>query len=245
MRRNVSQEGGVSISDPYRVPCIWDFWALRVDCRTCESNAATAFTTVGPRSLGRLVVKVENFLPPEGILVVEAGETADALFTVRRGFLKIWSADDAGHERVLRLVGPGDMIGLEAFMEPRYRLNAETLTPAGLCRIPLDVVRDMLRLEPALHVELERRWMSQLRRADDFIMQVASGPSGARVVRLLRFLARFSHPDPCPRISRTEMASMLDISSETAARVIADLKRQGLLQETHSHLVFDPEKLPD
>jgi len=225
--------------------CIWDFWALRVDCRACESGTATPFAVVGPQCLGRLVLKVENFLPPQGVVVVRAAEPADALFTVRRGFLKLWATDDEGQERVLRLLKPGDMIGLEALFEPRYRLNAETLTPGGLCRIPLDVVSDLLQREPLLYAELERRWMKQLQRTDDFTMNVGSGPSRGRVVRFLRYLAQFAHPEPAPHLSRVDMASMLDISSETAARVIADLKRQGLLEETSSQLLFDPEKLPD
>lgn len=225
--------------------CIWDFWALRVDCRACESGTATPFAVVGPLRLGRLLLQVENFLPPQGALVVSAGERADALFTVRKGFLKLWATDDEGHERVLRLLKPGDMLGLEALFEPRYRLNAETLTPAALCRVPLNIVSDLLQREPLLNAELERRWMKQLQRTDDFITNVASGPSRSRVVKLLRFLAQFAHPEPAPHLSRVDMASMLDISGETAARVIADLKRQGVLEETPSQLLFDPEKLPD
>ena len=225
--------------------CIWNFWALRVDCRACGSTAVTPFAVVGPQRLGRLLLQVENFLPPQGVLVVKAGEPADALFTVRKGFLKLWSMDDEGHQRVLRLLRPGDMLGLEGLLEPRYWLNAETLTPAGLCRIPLDVVSDLLQREPLLYPELERRWMHQLQRTDDFITNVASGPSRGRVVKFLRCLAKFADPEPVPHVSRTDMASMLDISRETAARVIADLKRQGVLKETPSQLLFDPEKLRD
>lgn len=225
--------------------CIWDFWALRVDCRACEAGRATPFAVVGPQRLGRLVLQVENFLPPHGVTVVRAGEPADALFTVRKGFLKLWATDDEGHQRVLRLLKAGDMLGLEALFEPRYRLNAETLTPAGLCRIPLKGVRDLLQRESILSEELERRWISQLQRADEFIMNVASGPSRGRVIKLLRWLAKFAHPESVPHVSRKDMASLLDISNETAARVVADLKRLGLLEETHSHLLFDPEKLPD
>jgi CRP/FNR family transcriptional regulator, anaerobic regulatory protein len=225
--------------------CIWDFWALRVDCRACDAGAATPFAVIGPQVLGSLPLRVENFIPPQGVLVVRAGEPADALFTVRKGFLKLWTTDDEGHQRVLRLLKPGDMFGLEALLEPRYRLNAETLTPAGLCRIPLDVVSDLLKREPLLCAELERRWMHQLQRTDEFITNIASGPSRGRVVKLLRCLAQIAHPEPAPYVSRMDMASMLDISRETAARVIADLKRQGLLEETRSHLLFDPQNLPD
>jgi DNA-binding transcriptional regulator YhcF (GntR family) len=39
------------------------------------------------------------------------------------------------------------------------------------------------------------------------------------------------------------MAAMLDISSETASRVIADLKAAGLLEETQQHLIFDEARI--
>ncbi|MBS0002908.1 MAG: Crp/Fnr family transcriptional regulator [Thioalkalivibrio sp.] len=201
------------------------------------------FAAVGPQRLGRLLLRVENFVPPAGVPVIRAGESADSLFTIRHGFIKVWHEDESGHQRILRLLGPGDMLGLEALLESCYERNATTLTPAGLCRIPVDILADLLYREPALYTQLQQRWLSQLRNVDDFLATVATGASRDRVLKLLRWLAEFAHPDPCPRISRTDMAGMLDISSETAARVIAMLKRDGRLVETDSELRFDPEQL--
>jgi len=223
--------------------CLWDFWALRVDCRECRAQAGTPFAAVGPQRLGRLLLKVENFIPPADVEVYKAGETANSLFTIRRGFIKIWAEDELGHPRILRLLGPGDMLGLEALLQSHYDRNATTLTPAGLCRIPVDTLADLLYREPALYTQLQQRWLSQLRRSDDFLVKVATGSSRERVLKLLRCLAEFAHPNVCPRVSRNDMAAMLDISSETAARVIATLKRRGSLVETDSELRFDPDRL--
>lgn len=222
---------------------LWDFWALRLDCRECEAQSGTPFASVGPQRLGRLLLKIENFIPPADVPVYKAGDSADALFTIRRGFVKIWGEDESGQPRILRLLGPGDMLGLEALLQSHYERNATTLTATELCRIPVDILADLLYREPALYTQLQKRWLAQLRRTDDFLIKVATGTSRERVLKLLRCLAEFAHPNACPRVSRNDMAAMLDISSETAARVVADLKRRGRLVETDSELHFDPDRL--
>ncbi|AHE99159.1 Crp/Fnr family transcriptional regulator [Thioalkalivibrio paradoxus ARh 1] len=201
------------------------------------------FAAVGPQRFGRLLLKVENFLPPANVVLYKAGDSANAVFTVRWGFIKVWAEDELGHPRILRLLGPGDMLGLEALVESHYDHSATTLTPAGLCRTPEDIFGDLLCREPALHAQLQQRWLSQLRRTDQFLLKVGAGTSRDRVLKLLRWLAEFSHPHPCPRLSRNDMAAMLNISSETAARVIATLKRRGTLSETDSEMHFDPDRL--
>jgi CRP-like cAMP-binding protein len=223
--------------------CLEGYWAGRVDCRVCDLPKRMPFNAVGADRLGRELREVGNYPLPPYTPIAHAGDPATAVFSIRAGFVKLWRHDETGRCRIVRLLRPGDMLGLEAVLQPTYALSAGTLNYVKLCRIPLETLTRLQEGEPALYREVERRWHSQLRRTEHLMVSVATGPSRERVLKLLRYLAEFAAPSPCPRLRRLDMAAMLDISSETAARVIADLKTAGLVVETATELRFDPERL--
>lgn len=224
-------------------PCLEDFWVGRVDCQHCSAHAPAPFGGVDTTRFKQPLTQVGNYLAPSGTSIYAAGEPAKAVFTIRDGFVKLWRRADDGHCRILRLLRPGEVMGLEALSQPRYQLSAAALTAVELCRIPVAVVHQLRQEAAELHMELDLRWQAQQARTDELLLNIATGPSRERVIKLLRHLAELAAPGPCPRVRRLDMAALLDISSETAARVMADLKHAGLLEEKPDRLLFDPERL--
>jgi len=224
--------------------CVQRFWMGRTDCHACELTAPMPFAILDPGRHRAELSQLGNHLLPAGTPVALGGEPADAVFAIRSGFLKVWQYDDCGLCRIVRLLRPGDIFGLEALFQATYAHNATTLSRARLCRIPADVLGQLEQQDPRLQYEVQRRWHQQLQQSDEFMLSVASGSSRERVLKLLRYLAKFAAPRACPRVRRLDMAAMLQISSETAARVIADLKKAGVLEETATELRFDPRALP-
>ena len=225
--------------------CLRGFWTGRVNCTLCKASSMMPFRQIGGATNGAPDLRAaESYALPSGAMVANAGDPAAAVFSIRAGFIKLWRLDDAGQCRIVRLLGPGDMLGLEATFQPVYQLNAATLSACELCRIPIQLLTRVEQGQPAVYHEVERRWHIQLQQADELAISVVTGPSRERVLRLLRYLAQFAAPDPCPRIRRLDMAAILDIAPETAARVIADLKKAGVLEETPTELRFDPARLP-
>jgi len=231
------------MSDKAATSCLNDFWIGRADCRDCSATGGVLFSAVDMQGAGRGVHRVRTYAVPAGAGILQAGENADAVFTVRAGYIKLWLAAPDGGERIVRLLKRGDVLGLESLVQRQYSLSAGAVVDSRLCRIPLDVINEIKRDDPNLRDELERRWQVQSARTDQFVTTVACGPSRLRVLKLLRYLSAFARPDPCPHVSRLDMAAMLDISSETASRVIADLKAAGLLQETKQHLIFEEARI--
>lgn len=201
------------------------------------------FSRLDGARLGQDLLEVDSYTLPRDFPLISAGDAAEAVFSIREGFVKVWQSDSSGQVRIVRLLRAGDMLGLEGLLDARYDSSATTLSTVKICHIPRNVLLRLERKEPALYREIERRWYDQLRRTDLFLLSVARGPSRQRVVKLLRYLAAFAAPAPCPHVSRADMAAMLDIASETAARVVASLKQAGLLEETPDSLRFDPEAL--
>jgi len=234
---------GAVVSDKAATSCLSDFWVGRADCRECSAAGGVLFSAVDMQGSGRGAHRVRTYTVPAGATILQAGESAEAVFTIRAGYIKLWLTAPDGGERIVRLLKRGDALGLESLVQREYSLSAGAVVESRLCRIPIDVINDIKRDDPDLRSELERRWSVQLARSEQFVASVACGPSRLRVLKLLRYLSAFARPDPCPHVSRLDMAAMLDISSETASRVIADLKAAGLLQETKQHLIFEEARI--
>ena len=225
-------------------PCLSGYWSGRANCGACQSPTIMPLQPVPRHLSSRAMLEAEAYSLPAGAALFNAGDPARSVFSIRRGFIKLWRYDCAGKCRIVRILGPGDMVGLEALLQPTYGLSAMSVTPAQLCMIPRDLLQRLEQERPAIYRDIEKRWHAQLARTDTLLLEVLAGPARQRVLRFLAHLADLAAPEPCPRIRRLDMAATLDIAPETAARVIADLKKEGILTEAGHEMRFERERLP-
>ena len=224
-------------------PCLTDFLMGRMDCSRCAERHDKLFSSIAVQAIDHRAVDIHDYELPPGTRILCQGEAAEAIYTVRAGFIKRWLTLPDGSVRIVRLLRPGDVLGLEALSQRAYDLSAGALTTVHLCRLPIEVIGQLRVAQPNLILELESRWRLLLARSDHFVTDVAKGPSRVRVLKLLRYLAEFAAPAPCPSLSRQDMAAMLDVSAATASRVVAELKAGGLLRERCHRFEFDPRRV--
>ena len=103
--------------------------------------------------------------------------------------------------------------------------------PAQLCRIPAHLVDGLCSQNPALVRELMLRWQRALEDSEAWLAELATGPARRRVLRLLHKL--MAHTEADGRIwlpQRDEIGAMLNLTFETASRLISQFKREGLIE---------------
>lgn len=231
------------MADVNRAPCLAEFLMGRMDCRRCGERHDKLFSSIAMQAIDQRSLDIHDYELPPGTRILLQGDPADSIYTIRAGFIKRWLTLRDGGLRIVRLLRPGDVLGLEALSQRAYDLSASAITAVQLCRLPIDSVERLRVSQPNLVAELEARWHSLLARTDHFATTVAVGPSRARILKLLCYLAEFAAPAPCPSVSRQDMAAMLDVSAATASRVVAELKAGGLLRERRRRFEFDPERV--
>jgi CRP-like cAMP-binding protein len=225
--------------------CLNEFWTGRADCKHCFPNTPVAFGKLESRQNDAPFRLIQEYHVDSGVVIVSAGDPASAVYTIRDGFLKVWRTDDRGREHILRILRPGDMLGLETLAQPRHTSSASSLTSASLCEIPIAVLEHVRSREPELDHELDSRWNRQLQYTETLMSEVAVGDARAKIVNLLQYVSELAAPYPCPHISRSDMATMVGISSASAARVIADLKKHSLFEESREEMRFDPGRISE
>lgn len=219
-------------------------WEGVADCKHCAIRERVLFARVPDAELDQILVPIENRVYERKTAIYQAGDPGEALYTIRSGLAKLVHTLPNGSRRVVRLLQATDVLGLEALLGRQYEQTAVVLTRTDLCRIPIRAMHQLESRVPTLQYELYRRWQQNLDQANRFIVELSTGSAPVRISRLLLMLDDDSGTLNNHNFSREDMGEILGMSTETAARQIADMKRRGIIRESNSHLkVTDKEAL--
>ena len=203
-------------------------WVGRSKCVVCDVRNFVLFAGLSVNELNTILQPIDNLHVPQHSTLYEQGEPAPHLFTVRSGLIKLKIDLPSGSERIVRLLRPGDVAGMETLVGERYHHTAIALQTADVCRIPRKVVIGLDQTNSRVHQALLRRWQNSVDQADHFITALSTGPAEARMARLLITLGcTGDQPETLP--SREDMGALLGITTETASRTMAEFKRRGLI----------------
>ncbi|WP_417346761.1 Crp/Fnr family transcriptional regulator [Ferrimonas sp.] len=184
-----------------------------------------------------LLSPIDHYLLTPGYTVYHQNQRASAVYSIRSGSVKLSLYSSEYGERVVRLLGTGSAIGLEALLEQQYQHSAVAIGSTQLCRIPVRTLRHLGAQQPALYSRLMLQWQEQSLLADKHHANLNHGPIKNRVINLLYILeslvsekqATFYLP------SNQDCASLLGTSEESVSRIMASLKRQGIIRKASAH----------
>jgi len=199
------------------------------ECERCGIRAKSLFADLNSDDFHLIEQSIYETSVPAHATLFDEGTPGHFLYTLRRGLIKLVRYQSDGTQRIIRMLAPGDIAGLETTVHPVYDSTAIALTEVAVCRIPLTAIQQLESASPRLHAQMLRKWHEALKQADDFIADLASGSARQRLARLL---LRLAQGDPGQQIllaSREDVGAMLGITTETASRTVASFRREGLL----------------
>jgi CRP-like cAMP-binding protein len=206
-------------------------WTGTADCRLCAIRGSVLFAGLKEDDFERFHRPIDQSVYGAGATIYAMGDPATSLFTIRSGLVKLTQFLPDGTQRIVRLLRSTDLIGLEALIASEYPHTATALQPTEICRLPVDFVRSLSHSNAQLFNELMARWHRALSNADRWITEFSTGSSRDRVVRLLLWLAEARGDERCELFSREDLGAVLGLTTETASRTMAELKRQGFISE--------------
>ena len=212
-------------------PDIAAAWKGLASCHGCGVRDLALFADLTRDDFDLIHLPIDVLLFPAGAPLYHLGDDPTALFTVRSGLVKLVRYLPAGSQRIVRLLRRGDTAGLEVVLGQAYTHTAIAVHPVLACRIPQGVIQRLSNETPRLHQQLMRRWQEAVDRADAFLAELGTGGARARVARLFLTLAGEGGGDECDFFAREDVGAMLGITTETASRMVAELKRQGVVSE--------------
>jgi CRP-like cAMP-binding protein len=182
--------------------------------------------------------------------VFSQGDSADAIYFVQTGRLKVSVVSSTGKEAVLALLGPDSFFGEGSLVGQSLRMStATTLEPVTLFQVEK---RAMLR---ALHAqpELSEKFMASLLKRnidlEEDLCDQLFNHSEKRLARVLLKLARLREHDTVPdatipTLSHETLAEMVGTTRSRITHFMNRFRKMGLI-EYNGHLKVRTELLTD
>ena len=205
-------------------------WQGTSDCRSCGIRDMVLFSDLNEQDFSQIHTPIDDLVFVADALLYAEGEQALGVFTLRSGMVKLVRSTADGRERIVRVLRPGDVIGLEALATSHYDSEAVAMVESSVCRIPLSVLHHLSAHSPRLHMRLMQKWQQALKDADDWLAELNFGTARQRVAGLALKMRDTDQPQFTSFFARDDMGAMLDLKLETVSREISALVRDGLIR---------------
>ncbi len=204
------------------------------------------FADLDPAALSALEQQTKVKRYQKRTVIIEKGEESSILYVLERGRAKVYVADDAGKEIVLRELGPGDHFGELALLggSPRTA-SVMTLTDCEARLLTGSVFRDFLTKHPEVALVLIRHLARQVADLTDTASDLALLSVYGRIAKVLIESAQ----DEDGRLitgplTQQQIADRVGCSREMVSRIVGDLRTGGYVSLDGKRFVLE-RKLPE
>ena len=205
-------------------------WKGISDCRSCGIRDMVLFADLNEQDFSQIHTPIDDLEYAADAVLFTEGQSAIGVYTLRKGMVKLVRSTADGRARIVRVLRPGDVIGLEALATAHYDTEAVAMVATSVCRIPLSVLHHLSANSPRLHVRLMQKWQHALKDADDWLAELNFGSARQRVAGLALKMRDTDDARMTSFFAREDMGAMLDLKLETVSREISALVRDGLIR---------------
>ena len=219
---------------------------LIYDNDVVEPDAAKS---INPEAIDELLRHCEILQFPKKGIIIKTGETAETLYYLIKGSVKVTVLDENENEVVLTYLNAGDFIGeIGMFYQVKHRVaRVRARTPCELAGIKYQKLEQLFSSKlkdyqsdilTAIGLQLAQRLLKTTRR----VTQLAHMDVSGRVARILLDLCRepeaMSHPEGTQlHISRQELGRMAGCSRETVGRILKAMAEDGMIEASGMDIV--------
>lgn len=200
-------------------------------CAGC-SWIFTGLSAEGQQELRRFMRSVQ-YGADEAIF--HEGTPAFGFFIICNGKAKLIKQGPGGKRQILKIVGPGELLGEENLFDGgTHSASARTLEPTTAKFFKREEFLDLLKRYPTVALQLAEKVARELQGFQAKLIETAYESCRARLARLLLVMTeKYGTGEPGgeiqARISRTDLAEMAGISTETAIRTLGEFEERGLI----------------
>lgn len=203
-------------------------------CRQCKPACSHIFEGLPEPARQELISLMRPMETESGSMIFREGMPAFGLYILCRGKVKLAKRTRAGHSQILKLLGPGELLGEKTmFDQETYTCYAKALEPSLLVFIPREEFLYFLRRHPDVALRLIERLCREAKVFGDRLVEISSRSAKERVARALVELAQAFGEETADgwdigvELPRGELAEMAGVSTETAIRVLSEFKERG------------------
>ncbi len=221
-----------------------NIWDGSEKCKSCSIRHLVLFSDLNEQDFSQIHRPIDDISYKPMSTIYQQKDKLEFVYTIKSGLVKLVQYLPNGRCRIVRILGQGELLGIESLNHQLSEHTAITLNHVELCRIPHSVINMLQQQSVRLHGSLITRWQNMLTMADLWITQLSTGKIKSRVARILVFLADKSQDENIFLPTREDIGGMLGITTESASKVTAEFKRKGFLKLLKNNRAWiDKDKL--
>jgi CRP/FNR family transcriptional regulator, cyclic AMP receptor protein len=181
-------------------------------------------------------------------IVFSQGDSADAVYYIQKGKVKLTVVSERGKEAVVAILGTNDFLGEGCLTGQALRIaTVATMTESVIVRLEKAAIVRVIHQEPAFSEMFIAHLLGRTIRVEADLVDQLFNSSEKRLARLLLLLANFgkeSKPEPMiAKISQETLAEMIGTTRSRVSFFMNKFRKLGFIDynggglEVHSSLL--------
>lgn len=204
---------------------------------------SSIFSSLNDDELGELAdLAIGRSFQPEEFIFWEE-DTPDYFYIIVEGRIKVLKHSSSGREFIIAFFGPGEMFGEVAVFEDKpYPASAQAVAETRVVGIKREDFLSFLAKHPRVALRIINVLGGRLRDAHSRLRDLAGERVEQRLASVLFMLsAKLGLTLP---FTRQEIADMAGTTTETAIRVMSQLRERGIIRSVRGKvIILEKEKL--
>lgn len=213
------------------------------DCLHCSSRSKNPVCSSDEAV--KIIAKIRSSVKFKADQVVFYAENNPlGIYTVQSGLVKLEVISPKGTSHILRLMGPGSVLGYRAlFADEPYHASAIAVEDCELCFLPKSEIINLTQTHPQIALNLMSFLSKDLRQAEEKWIYQIDKEASERVAEALLFLMdHFKQQD----WTRREIAEWAGTTPETVMRTLAQFEKNGWIQQDGRQIqIVDRNKIKE
>ena len=203
-------------------------------------KSSSIFSSLNDEEVNELaeLATERNFMSNE--FVFWEGDSPVWFYIIAEGQVKVLKHASTGKEFIIAFFNPGEMFGEVAVFENKpYPASAQAITKTRVVAIKREDFLTFLSNRPQIALRIINILGERLRDAQSRLRDLAGERVEQRIASILLMLSsKLGNSLP---FTRQEIADMAGTTTETAIRVMSQLKDRGIIRSTRGKIVITDE----
>ncbi|WP_282116120.1 response regulator [Cellulophaga baltica] len=169
----------------------------------------------------------------QGDIIYKEGQASNTIFLVLKGVVKCHSMDEDGKQLITSLYRGDDFLGFTSFLKNiPYQESATAMEEVVLAGISKENLKEILEKNHAISLELVELLSGNIKEIKQQLLQMAYSSVRKKTAQTLLQFADImtTQADEPIKISRSDLASVAGIATESLIRTLSGFKKEGLIE---------------
>ena len=206
-----------------------------LDCETCFIRELSIFNSLRPEDILFLNQHKTHLLFKKGKSIFNIGQRPMGVYMVFSGKVKIQMLGANAKEQIVRLAKAGDVIGYRSMIRgENYNASAEALEETTVCFLSKETFFELLSNNFPVSMNLMKLLSENLGDAETKMVGLLQKPTKNRIAETILVLKELYGTEADSQtlnivMTREEIANYAGMSTETAIRILYDLRGDGVI----------------